>query len=101
MINTFWELNLTSFIASTCQRQYYTYTGDSTVTIQKTMQLCNSTACPLLNNETTLELERVASSIVAKNKINLKDSLVFRSNPNMDYSYTVPGGRQGSIITRL
>lgn len=89
IINTFWELNLTSFIASTCQRQYYTYTGDSTVTIQKTMQLCNSAAWPLIDNDTTLNLERVASEILAKSEIDKNANVIFRGDYDEKYNNSV------------
>ena len=63
-----------SFVASSCLIEYFTYTGTKNSSEYKNRELINTTIYPLPNNETTLSLERVASSIIAKNEVNLLET---------------------------
>ena len=74
--NVFWELLLDSYVATACGIEYFTYTGSKNASLYKNRNLLNTIAIPLTDNETTLELDRVASSIIAKNSIGLIDSLI-------------------------
>jgi len=94
---TYWEFDLDSFVASSCLVEYFTYTGTKNSPEYKNRELINTTIYPILNNETVLSLERVASSIIAKNEINLLETLVFRGELDFKFTKEVTGTRPGSI----
>lgn len=73
----YWGLTQTSYVSSVCGREYFTYTGNKLTSQLKTRYLLNTTSYPLINNDSSLSLERNASFIVAKNEISQKSNDLF------------------------
>lgn len=88
----YWGLTQDSFVSSNCGREYFTYTGSKLTNKIKLRYLLNTITYPLINNDSNLSLERVGSSIVAKNEIELKNSAIFRSKFNFNFSYSEGSG---------
>lgn len=83
--NTFWSLSLDSYVATSCGNTYYTYTGSVKISFLKIRQLMATSIWMLMNNDTKLDLERVASSIIAKNDIEEWETMVYKGVYSEDY----------------
>lgn len=92
-LNTHWELALSSFVSSVCGREYFTYTGSEGNEINRLRQVLNTNTLPLIDADSSLSLERVASEIKAINNITLNNSTIFRSKFNFKYTYSSGTGR--------
>jgi hypothetical protein len=89
----YWGLTQSSYVSSTCGREYFTYTGSKLTSKLKPRYLLNTLTYPLIDNDSSLTLERVGTSIKAVNSLSLYDSTVFRGKFNFDFSYSTGSGR--------
>lgn len=85
--NTYWELALTSYVSSTCGREYFTYTGSIGSSEFKARQLLNTMTYPLIDADASLSLERVGSAIEAKNTLDITNDAIFRGKFDFKYAY--------------